>query len=174
MSICLILNFLSKFALLNSLLRKQSPPTSTRTKNKHVCAKTTWNNSNHEWIQQKVKIKIQSSFKFTWSCQWALAKSLISTLGQFFCLQNENHVLFSIGKSSQMTITNINATEITDYPDPCDALMGMILLCSSIDVFPVSILIASENKEMSSLKVFNLRLILLPLYLILFLLVFKF
>ena len=44
-----------------------------------------------------------------------------------------------------MTITNINATEIADYPDPCDALKGMILLCSSIDVFPVSILIASER-----------------------------
>ena len=72
-----------------------------------------------------------------------------------------------------MTITNINATEITDYLDPYDALKGMILLCSSIDVFPVTILIASENKEMSSLKVFNSWLILLPLYLVLFLLVFK-
>ena len=44
-----------------------------------------------------------------------------------------------------MTITNINATEISDYPGPCDVLMQMILPCNSIDVFPVSVLIASKK-----------------------------
>ena len=126
------------------------PPHPPELKINHGCAKTTWNNSCYlKWIQQKSKYKFNFIFFFQ--------IHLILPTGprQISHLNSRPIVLPSKWKSwcvllKQVIPNDINATEITDYPGPCDVLMGMILprlLTCSLYVF----LIASENNEMSSL-----------------------